>query len=594
MAADRKVYCLLLGAVAATVAAVVGTLLLSVVYYDVYATLQDDIRAFLVLSSPDAQAYPAWVDSSNPDAGVVYSTYWVYNVTNPAGILAGEKPALVEVGPLVYVYNNMKYNVSWDADDYGDVVSFKQYQYYTPADAATEALGAAPIVSLNVPLLSVLSNPTAAALIAFASDPALLAYASPEALFVTRSAAEVVWGWAADPFLVTFNNATDNLIGLPEDYVGIQNNDSSLAFALATHSPSRMHTGVQNLDAIMQMVSWDGYDVMMCCAYGPCGDANSGAGVQPPISPWASDDANGIAGSEGSQFAPGLTTSDVLTVETYDFGIYRHWDLASAGGDEDGEYEVEDISLLRFALTPLTFANVTMNPEEGAEYNSYGPSGLLNQSNCDSGAPIFLSKPRFLDADPALPAALANFSAPVPDLHDTWLGVEPTTGSTLDFHWRVAVNLRVAPLTATGIFGAQYTFFAGLTPVFFPVLWGSQDSTVSSSQATEFISAVYTPLRILEALRWGGGAIAILGAVIAVVLVAIACCIRRRKALQEAAAASASGDEGDDVTTVADMDREASGDAAAALSPGAPVNAGDLAYPLLAPTPARSLQVRSP
>ncbi len=46
-----------------------------------------------VLSSSSAGSYAAWVDSDDPDAGIVVSTYWVYNITNaPAVLRNGSRP----------------------------------------------------------------------------------------------------------------------------------------------------------------------------------------------------------------------------------------------------------------------------------------------------------------------------------------------------------------------------------------------------------------------------------------------------------------------------------------------------------------------
>jgi len=38
--------------------------------------------------------------------------------------------------------------------------------------------------------------------------------------------------------------------------------------------------------------------------------------------------------------------------------------------------------------------------QANAEYDSYGPSGLLNMSHLSGGAEVFASKPHFLDGHP--------------------------------------------------------------------------------------------------------------------------------------------------------------------------------------------------
>jgi hypothetical protein len=48
---------------------------------------------------------------------------------------------------------------------------------------------------------------------------------------------------------------------------------------------------------------------------------------------------------------------------------------------------------------------------------------------------------RFLDGSASLQAGVTGLDTPDPNLHGTYLGVEPFSGKTLDFHWRVGVNV---------------------------------------------------------------------------------------------------------------------------------------------------------
>ena len=65
--------------------------------------------------------------------------------------------------------------------------------------------------------------------------------------------------------------------------------------------------------------------------------------------------------------------------------------------------------------------------------------GLLNLSACEWGAPVSMSKPMFFGASDALRDGVVGLAAPNADLHDTWLGVEPISGQTLDFRFRLGV-----------------------------------------------------------------------------------------------------------------------------------------------------------
>lgn len=70
------------------------------------------------------------------------------------------------------------------------------------------------------------------------------------------------------------------------------------------------------------------------------------------------------------------------------------------------------------------------NTSQDAGFYPNGPSGVLNITCVAPGnVPMFISKPHFLDADPDY---LKNTSGLHPEraLHDSYVGVEPITGST--------------------------------------------------------------------------------------------------------------------------------------------------------------------
>lgn len=68
------------------------------------------------------------------------------------------KPNLTQFGPLSYFYKQKKYDVTWDAEESGDIVTFWQQQYYVPANDATVALSSKNVTSIYVPLVGVLNN----------------------------------------------------------------------------------------------------------------------------------------------------------------------------------------------------------------------------------------------------------------------------------------------------------------------------------------------------------------------------------------------------------------------------------------------------
>lgn len=627
---DAKTYRLQLFAGLAMVLAVCGVLLATVVSPNLEASFNSMLSSNFVITSPSSSGYSAWTNSSDPNAPVITASFVVYDIKNGEDVVQrGSKPLVSEISSpsLSYSLNSLKLDVDFESatGGDGDIVSYKLYQWFTPLSqqqqqqqtqeqespsSAGKHGGGGPVVTtLNVPLLTLLNNPLTAMILA--ASPYLNSrwFSNSSALFVQRSAEEVLFGWHDDAVFVDFNRYKPGWFpSVPTTYQGVQANDSSPEEAQKRKSITRMHTGAQSPQQMMQLQAWGGTEELRCCFYGPCGNSGTGDFVG---SPWMTDDANSIGGSVGLQFQLGIDCDDKLRVGLYDQGILRHFDLscgvvddsspvhhngggggsngtASAGvhsasgkahydgqGDVDDNddddpftYSVQGINLLRFTLPRNVLDNATSNPLDGVVYTQFGPDGLLNQTRCEGGAPIFLSKPRFLDGDISLVEALNGLSEPNRVDHDSWLGVEANTGSTLDFHFRVATNAYVRPFTvplftSSGTAktaktarrtaresiqeriwrfyaaesgngngnGTQYiTALPNVTAVFLPIAWLSQDSVVTADQASAFRSDVYTPLVVIKSVFWGGVAFASLAGAAALVLMGTAVC--RRRSLQ--------------------------------------------------------------
>ena len=88
---------------------------------------------------------------------------------------------------------------------------------------------------------------------------------------------------------------------------------------------------------------------------------------------------------------------------------------------------VDGIRLYEFELPSDELLNNTQDPG----FFANGPSGVLNiTAVAPSNAPLFISKPHFLHADPGY---LENVTGlhPNPAIHDSHLDVEPITGEQM-------------------------------------------------------------------------------------------------------------------------------------------------------------------
>lgn len=67
-----------------------------------------------LLKNSQSGSYAAFVDSDTPGGGVVLTSFYLYNITNAEDVVSGRAPPNVqEIGPLLYIYHNKKYNVTW-------------------------------------------------------------------------------------------------------------------------------------------------------------------------------------------------------------------------------------------------------------------------------------------------------------------------------------------------------------------------------------------------------------------------------------------------------------------------------------------------
>jgi hypothetical protein len=380
------------------------------------------------------------------------------------------------------------------------------------SDDLTRQLEQELITTPDIVLLAALNNP------AF-RDVIPLIKGNTGALFQRRRVYDVLWGYLDETPLPA------GLPNLTLAYQGIQPNDTSLAEALARHSPTRMATGAHRPQDTMNFIQWDGGDNLVCCSGGVLGEA--GVANDASCAPaWRTSDASAVRGIFGTAAHPFLDPAETVDLATYPFGIYRHWplqcaptgapagpprglddhsDLTAAMGACDS-YSVRGISLLRYSLPAWVMGNASVSPGEAAGYGIDGPSGVLGVAQCVTDAPIYITRPYFLYGSESLRGALNGSTFPPgdPALHDSFLGIEPLTGQVLDFHFRLGFSVRVQPETVQALGLLPMTYFEDVAPAYLPLGWGMQESTVSQAQADTFLAAVYAPLRLNAGAKAAG------------------------------------------------------------------------------------------
>lgn len=111
------------------------------------------------------------------------------------------------------------------------------------------------------------------------------------------------------------------------------------------------------------------------------------------------------------------------TITAYTMTVYVHT-CRSGYFTYVRDVVIDGIVLYEFELPSEELLNTTQDPG----FYPNGPSGVLNiTAVAPSNAPLFISKPHFLHADPGFRVNVTGLH-PNPAIHDSHLNVEPLTG----------------------------------------------------------------------------------------------------------------------------------------------------------------------
>jgi len=287
----------------------------------------------------------------------------------------------------------------------------------------------------------------------------ILCSATNSSLVTTRYASEFIWGYN-DPlleFLVKYNQTSSSLFQLQINQTS-QDNPPTNCCDVFDSGQSDIH----NIQQYVQM------------------------GGQSNLTIWGSDFANEISGTDATQFDPALTDEDspfVFIKEALRSGKLIFREYVSLYG----------IDMRRYLVDPSAMLNASNNPINAGFYSYGAPNGVLNITAINK-APIFLSKPHFLDADPYYLECVDGMD-PNETRHDIMIDVEPNTGKTMNAAKRLQINVRV---------DASMIFYPNISLVYMPVAWIEETGHLTEAQASQFKNSVYLAQTVSKYSRLAG------------------------------------------------------------------------------------------
>ncbi|KAJ8683686.1 hypothetical protein QAD02_019478 [Eretmocerus hayati] len=414
---------------------------------------------------------------------------YIYNVTNADEFLnEGEKPALQELGPYVYLEKWEKVNVKFN--DNG-TVSYNVKKTFTFSEELSVGSEDDLVVVPNIPMLSATSQSANAARflrLAMASIMDILKIKP----FVEVSVGQLLWGYE-DPLLKLAKDVVPKDQTLPYDQFGLMYGKNG-----TTNDNYTIFTGASDITKYGLLDKWNGKD---------------------GLGHWLSPHCDSVMGSDGSIFPPSITKHTVLKI--FDKDLCRVMPLVY----KQDVMTSNNVPGYRFVPPVDVFAS----PKRIASQKCFYPPGTVetsiegtfNVSLCQYDSPVLLSFPHFYLADPELRNNVTGISPPDPDKHQFFLDVQPTMGTALRARARIQINLAVTQVV-------DIKQVASFPSIVFPIMWFEDGIDALPDEMTGLMKiAVELPPVARVAVCAG------LGVVGLVVLIGALMCLARAASRQE-------------------------------------------------------------
>ncbi|KAG8196568.1 hypothetical protein JTE90_003581 [Oedothorax gibbosus] len=423
------------------------------------------VRFFMqreLILKPGNEFYDIWKELPIP----IFQKIYIFNITNPEEFSKkGHKPILQELGPYVFRGRWLKEEMNWDEDD--GTVTYKDVKEYVFVPELSVGDQEEMIYTLNGPLLAVINYvednmpPFFGSFVGELMNGIFESY--NETLLIHRTVRQLVYEGYHEPMVADLTKVVESFIDLPlrliNDTFGILHERAHIGDGVF-----KIKSGVAGIEDYAAIQEWNNQSI---------------------VDWWNEDQCNQIYGTDGVQYAPGVTRNQ--TLHLFNPNLCRTIPLKY-----ERDITVHGIKTMRFGIPPDTFSTGEINPEntcycEGT--NCY--SGIVPM-NCKKGAPYVISLPHFLEGEETLKNNIGGIN-PIPETHKTYLDVEPITGFVLNAAFRIQLNSVTRRLP-------QYTLLESVSDNIVPVLWMSEEAQLDTFFANYFKSRVQTPIIIFRVL----------------------------------------------------------------------------------------------
>ncbi|XP_073827110.1 neither inactivation nor afterpotential D [Musca autumnalis] len=373
--------------------------------------LQDVIYKQLPLTE-GGRTYDKWINTPVP----VYMAMYLYNWTNTDQVrVAGVKPNFERVGPYVFREERIKNNITFYPNN---TVSFmpQRMWYFEP-----EMSGGTLEDNITCPHL-----PTIAASNIARGFPRIIKIffnmalnSNGGALYQTHTANEWLFQGFYDQFLDYAMKLNNSMTGNIKDnhFAWFLHRNGSRDF----EGIFTINTGKEDLREMGELKFWNGMN-------------NTG---------FFEGECGRINGSTSDLFVPNRGPEEWITIYMKD--TCRIINLVPSGKNT-----IEGIEGIRYETKPDTYDSGDLNPD----MKCYCPPELMPDNcpkhgvtdirSCSDGAPMFMSHPGFLYADPSYANTTTGTRAD-PEKDVFFITIEPKLGVPLEVNAAIQISLHIQP-----------------------------------------------------------------------------------------------------------------------------------------------------
>lgn len=389
-----------------------------------------------------SRAFPMWRDVGHE----TLVRFYFFNVTNPDEALAGRKPSVKELGPYTYRAEWVKHNITFHDNGTLSYIETKRYYFERSLSIGPEE---DEIMTVNVPFVTTAQLLKEQNFI-IRGIASLTLSGLGQRIFISRTVGQLTFGGYPD-ILILLGSVVDSGRPRPgQPGFNIQdvfrNGYRAVTKVLGSLvDPNQQGTNGKFGYMINKNDTVDG-EYTIFTGENDISQVNKvyEFNRQRELNVWHGDECNQLKGTLG-HLRPPLSKVDEQVIFIPDI-------CRSIPTENMGYEDFMGLKVKRFVAGPLAFDSGQKFRENSCfAAGKELPEGGSDLGPCKQGAPLVLSFPHFLYADPAYLADVDGLHPDV-DKHQFFFNSEPILGVTVNVRGRIQVSVVLERVFGLGPF----------------------------------------------------------------------------------------------------------------------------------------------